>query len=136
MSNLAKVSFEVVLTSIHCGECGGTYAINERYREQQYKKGGCWTCPYCKTGWGYSDNNENSRLKKQVEELEQRKTAALARANEAEARAKALSTQLKGTKTKLTNHRARSKVGVCPCCSRTFKQLAAHMANKHPEFTP
>lgn len=22
----------------------------------------------------------------------------------------------------------------CPCCKRTFKQLAAHMKNKHPEF--
>ena len=26
--------------------------------------------------------------------------------------------------------------GVCPCCKRSFVQLAKHMANKHPEFTP
>jgi hypothetical protein len=24
--------------------------------------------------------------------------------------------------------------GVCPCCKRTVKQLAAHMKEKHPEF--
>lgn len=24
----------------------------------------------------------------------------------------------------------------CPCCNRTFKQLAAHMASQHPTFTP
>jgi chromosome segregation ATPase len=39
----------------------------------------------------------------------------------------------KGHATKMTK---RVKAGVCPCCNRTFKQLAAHMANKHPQFTP
>lgn len=39
----------------------------------------------------------------------------------------------KGHATKITK---RAKAGVCPCCNRTFKQLAAHMANKHPQFTP
>lgn len=39
----------------------------------------------------------------------------------------------KGHATRITK---RAKAGVCPCCNRTFKQLAAHMANKHPEFTP
>lgn len=37
----------------------------------------------------------------------------------------------KGAKTRIQN---RVKHGVCPCCSRTFKQLAAHMKMKHPEF--
>lgn len=39
----------------------------------------------------------------------------------------------KGHATRITK---RVKAGVCPCCNRTFKQLAAHMANKHPTFTP
>lgn len=39
----------------------------------------------------------------------------------------------KGHATRMTK---RAKAGVCPCCNRTFKQLAAHMANKHPQFTP
>lgn len=39
----------------------------------------------------------------------------------------------KGHATRITK---RAKAGVCPCCNRTFKQLAAHMANQHPEFTP
>ena len=28
----------------------------------------------------------------------------------------------------------RIAVGVCPCCKRTFKQLASHMADKHPSY--
>lgn len=30
----------------------------------------------------------------------------------------------------------RAKAGVCPCCNRSFVELARHMASKHPEFTP
>lgn len=26
--------------------------------------------------------------------------------------------------------------GVCPCCNRTFKQLARHMSIKHPDYKP
>ena len=39
----------------------------------------------------------------------------------------------KGHATKMTR---RAKAGVCPCCNRTFKQLARHMASQHPTFTP
>jgi hypothetical protein len=28
----------------------------------------------------------------------------------------------------------RVKNGVCPCCKRSFKALAAHMKSKHPDY--
>lgn len=28
----------------------------------------------------------------------------------------------------------RVSAGTCPCCNRSFKQLAAHMKNKHPDY--
>jgi hypothetical protein len=40
------------------------------------------------------------------------------------------------TRGHLTRHKKRAKAGVCPCCHRTFKQLSAHMSNKHPDFDP
>ena len=30
--------------------------------------------------------------------------------------------------------RKRSAAGTCPCCHRTFRQMALHMAKQHPEF--
>ena len=42
----------------------------------------------------------------------------------------------RATRGALTKQRKRAKEGVCPCCHRTFKQLAAHMKTKHPEFDP
>lgn len=37
----------------------------------------------------------------------------------------------KGVVTKL---KKRAANGVCPCCNRTFVDLARHMAGKHPTF--
>lgn len=117
----------VTLTSIDCGVCGGTYAISENYRENKWKTGGCWNCPYCQCRWGYSNDNELARTKKALEQERARKDAALARANESEQNLAQALRREKRTKTRLAN-------GTCPCCKRTFKQLAAHMTRKHPDY--
>jgi hypothetical protein len=38
----------------------------------------------------------------------------------------------RGQVTKIKNRVGR---GVCPCCNRTFENLARHMGTKHPTFT-
>lgn len=116
----------VTLTEINCGGCGGTYAINERYRKQREESRGHWMCPYCRTEWGYGQS-ENDRLKADLAAASARTQAALARANAEQAerqRAEAERDRLK----------KRAAAGVCPCCNRTFQQLAAHMATKHPDM--
>lgn len=124
-----SLNMHVEFALIDCGECGGSYAINERYRAQKAQSGGLWTCPYCKTGWGYPKDNENSRLKRWLAESEDRIQAALARANEAAAERDAAQTELSKTKKLHT-------AGVCPCCNRTVSQMARHMKTKHPEYQP
>jgi DNA repair exonuclease SbcCD ATPase subunit len=37
----------------------------------------------------------------------------------------------KGVTTRIKN---RASNGVCPCCNRTFQNLARHMHTKHPDF--
>lgn len=124
----------VELATIHCGCCGGTYAINERHRAQCYQEGGSWHCPYCRVSWGYANNNENAKLKRELEaerkrkewaEQEARNQAGLRRQAEHRERAQ------KAAKTRIKN---RVQHGVCPCCTRTFENLARHMATKHPGY--
>lgn len=123
----------VQLTQIDCGKCGGSYAISERYRKQKYEEGASWTCPYCRTGWGYSEG-EVDKLKKQIE-LEKKRTEwaredakrALARADRAEHSRRAE----KAAKTRIKNRIAH---GVCPCCKRHFENVERHMKSQHPDF--
>lgn len=110
---------EVELTTIHCGRCGGTYAICEKLRAHKAEQRGFWNCPYCQVSWGYGEC-ENDRLKKQ-----------LAEASAARARLQSENDQLQAAKLELERKASRVKRGLCPCCNRTFTNLARHMATQH-----
>lgn len=120
------INIQVTLSEINCGECGGTYAINERYREQKSDNGGYWNCPYCQCSWGYGES-QIDRIKKEKERVARRLELEKNRRESAE---RSLTAQ-KGVNTKL---KKRIGAGTCPCCHRTFKQLTAHMKNKHPTY--
>lgn len=104
----------VTLTEINCGECGGTYAINERYRRQRQDNSGTWNCPYCQTSWGYA--------KGELQQEQERHRATLARLNKAVLERDQLGRKLE-----------RVQRGVCPHCNRMFQNLARHMKCKHGE---
>lgn len=110
----------VNLTSIDCGSCGGTYAINERYRKQCSDYGRTWHCPYCEASWGYSGNGELEKAQRALEAEKQSLRLALARENEE-----------REAKDKLARKLKRVGRGVCPDCNRTFANLAKHMSCKH-----
>lgn len=129
-----KYNTSVELTTMNCGICGGTYAINERRRAECFQTGDGWHCPYCQASWGYSNNNENARLKRELEAERKRKEWAqqdALRQREARLAAENRERAQKAAKTRLKNRVAK---GVCPCCNRTFENLQRHMASKHPTF--
>ena len=128
------------LDTINCGECGGIYAIQERFRAQCYQEGKSWNCPYCRTGWGYSNNNENAKLKRQLEaaEVEKKRLAQeveyqVKRKREAAAEARYFRSSRDGLKGVLSKMKKRVGRGVCPCCNRHFADLQRHMESKHPD---
>jgi hypothetical protein len=132
--SLPQVQQLVILTQVNCGECGGTYAINERYREKKAQDGGIWNCPYCRVGWGYANNNENAKLKKELELERKRKEWAQQDAKRERENREAAEHQARAQKAAKTRLRNRIKNGVCPCCTRHFENLQAHIATKHPDF--
>jgi hypothetical protein len=133
------MTFPAELTVMHCGRCGGIYAINERYRQKKEETAGGWHCPYCQNSWGYFGKTEAQReraLRKQAEDRLIRERAAFdqraeylkTQATKAEAKRRAE----KGAKTKLKKRIAN---GVCPCCNRHFGNVQRHIAHMHPEFS-
>lgn len=124
----------VKLTTINCGECGGTYALNTRYVNQKQTNGGYWNCPYCKCSWGYGDQSENARLKKELELERKRKEWAQKDAERAKEQRDAAQYRERAQKAAKTRIKNRIAKGVCPCCNRTFSDLSRHMSTKHPEY--
>ena len=125
----------IELTQVECGMCAGVYAISERYRAKKAEAGGFWNCPYCKGSWGY--RTEDSELEKARRELTRERArhdqtrADRDRVCDARDRADRRRAAAQGQVTKIKNRVGR---GVCPCCNRSFENLARHMKSQHPKF--
>jgi len=117
-----------------CQTCGVFATCPEVVYDQQYAEGGFHFCPNGHQ-WGWRKDGcereklrrERDRLKQEEARLQQENQEAWATANaqrERAAKAEAATKRLK----------KRSSAGTCPCCSRTFANMAQHMKHKHPEF--
>ena len=86
---------------------------------------------YCPVGhsWvsGTHERRESARLRESLDG-ERRRSQAARDLLAAEERSHA------ATRGHLTRQRKRAAAGMCPCCNRTFQQLAKHMRGQHPDF--
>lgn len=91
---------------------------------------------YCLSGHGqsYSGKSDVEVLREKLAAETVKRERAVKEKEWAEQEARyAVEAQEKAAK-KAKRLERRLKHGVCPCCKRTFKQLAAHIASKHPGF--
>lgn len=119
------MNITVTLTEKVCPDCFIHYAMDAELNGRRLRDGGNFYCPN-----GHSLHyieTEVDRLKKENQNLQNRTKWAEQEADAAKREKTAIKGQLTKTRNRIAN-------GVCPCCHRTFKQLAAHMDNKHPDF--
>lgn len=116
----------VELTMINCANCGITFGVPRRFESDRRTDHKSFFCPSGHSNY-YPGKSDEERLRERVEQLERARDNALARANEAQLEIRAR----KGVATKLRKKLAH---GECPCCRKTFKTLAKHMAAKHPGY--
>ena len=116
---------------VSCYTCGVRFGIgSDLYRRVVTDAAGSVHCPACGKLTCWNESQDQKRIK----ELEKKlawEMSEVARQKEARDMAEKTASGLKGHVTRLKN---RASAGVCPCCNRTFKQLAAHMKTKHPKF--
>lgn len=120
------------LAVVTCYKCAVRFGMPDGMQRRCQELGGDFWCPN-----GHQQHYTTSDLKRTQDELarqkhrtEQAKEAAAANRRWAEREQRSAAAQ-KGQATRIRN---RVKHGVCPCCHRTFAQLAAHMKSKHPTF--
>lgn len=122
-----------------CCECGVpfgmTTATHSFYRNHSAAAPGATKNFYCPNGHAqhYAGKTEEQKLREQLASERERNENSERFLREQRDREQNRSRALKGH---LTRQRKRAKAGVCPCCNRTFKQLAAHMKSQHPDFEP
>jgi hypothetical protein len=78
--------------------------------------------------------SEEDKLRRERDRLQQRiaeKDDEIARQRQLREETERRLSATRGIVTRIKNRVGR---GVCPCCNRTFNDLARHMAGKHPDF--
>lgn len=117
-----KLYNPVELTVEECCNCGVIFGMTTEFRDRRIEDHKGFYCPsgHPQSYFGESKAEKNARLLKEEQARHQR---TLERENAERAAKEKAEKKLK-----------RVTVGVCPCCNRTFQQLARHMADKHPEL--
>jgi len=128
-TQLRNETFHVVT----CYTCGTPFGINDGlYNSAVKDKNQSVYCPSCgnRTRWtGETEDQKRIKQLKRKLEWEANQSARLKQEKES------AENSLRSTKGVITKLKKRVHNGVCPCCTRSFKNLERHMKNKHPDYT-
>lgn len=112
-----------------CCKCGVAFAMTTDFQRRRRNDHGLFCCPsgHQQHYTGPSDRDRAQRLAGELDMERTRRQQAEKAADYATRARKAVSTRLRKVKTRVGH-------GVCPCCNRTFRALADHMATQHPDY--
>lgn len=124
------MGFSVVTTYnvIDCSACGVLFAVPDDVDKELVDSGRTFYCPN-----GHAQHYTNSTAK-QLKDEKDRHARTVARLDQMRADRDATELSRRAIKGQLTKVKKRVAVGVCPCCNRSFKDLAQHMTTKHPDY--
>lgn len=108
--------------------CGIKHAIPSQLQAQARDHGKTVYCPLGHA-WVYTETTDKQIARERAaRESADRRAQATRDLLHAEERSHA------ATRGHLTRSKRRASAGTCPCCNRTFEQLARHMKSQHPAF--
>lgn len=121
----AALKLDLQLVEVGCSCCDVRYAVPEAFYRARRRDHRTFYCPNGHSAWWPAKSTEDL-LRDELAAQKQRTQAALTRENEQRARADK-------AERSLNRQTKRINAGVCPCCNRTFQNLARHMASKHKD---
>jgi hypothetical protein len=126
-----KVGEWTYLTTLTCYKCGVLFAMPKELNDEALRRTHEREF-YCPNGHGqhYLGKSDREKLQEERERNERLRSDLTTVRKERDHHW----IERKKTSTRLLHLKERVKHGVCPCCHRTFKQLARHMELKHPGF--
>jgi hypothetical protein len=111
----------VMLVHIQCYKCGVVFGVPDELNQRHKQKGDSFYCP--------NGHGQERALKDQLARARGRLSTTRERLEFVEHSRNSYRGHFNRIKRRVGN-------GVCPCCNRTFKDLARHMKSKHPSYTP
>lgn len=119
------LNLAIIIEEVTCCSCGVIFGIEKNFKQRLRDSGDSFYCP-AGHGQHYTETAEK-KYKREIESLEDRLRWAQQGRDSAR-------NSLKATKGHLTRIKKRVANGVCPCCKRSFANLANHMKNQHKDW--
>lgn len=124
-----------IFTHLQCPMCGTHYGLDTNFYEAQKSgRGKGWHCPN-----GHQlvvRESDADKWRREAERLKQQLAYKDDTIQYQKTRAQAAERQVSAAKGQITKLKKRAKGGTCPCCKRTFQNMAEHMKTQHPDFDP
>lgn len=129
-----KAGVYQTLVTVECYKCHILFAMPEDLNRRALSSPNLSF--YCPLGHSqcYTETEEQ-RLKKKLEQEQARSARLTSQVDQARARAEHEEHRARAYKGQVTKIKNRVGKGVCPCCNRSFVDLARHMENKHPDYS-
>lgn len=117
-----------------CKSCGIVYLVPKSFDDGMRQAGprGTWYCPNGHS-WSYTES-EADKIRRERDRLKQDAARLVDEAHDARRQLDSERRRTAAARGQVTKLKKRAAAGVCPCCNRTFQDLARHMAGQHPEF--
>ena len=132
MTDGAAIQINSKYEVIYCYKCRIPFAVPAAIRRRWVEDGDSFYCPNGHSQ--YYTESDVQRLEKQLERERRRREFAEHGERRFREQSEAAERRSRAYKGHLTRIKKRVGAGTCPCCQRHFKQLAAHMENKHPHY--
>lgn len=118
-----------------CPSCFMQYGVPSGFTDKRRNDHKTFYCPGCGTRLSFPEGDTDlDRARRDLERAKQNEAYLNDRIKSARDDAEHERRRRIAATGQVTKLKKRASAGTCPCCNRTFKQLAAHMADKHPQF--
>lgn len=120
-----KAGQTILFEVIECARCATPFMVSAALRDYLRRSRDTFYCPNGHAQ-SYSKSTETILKEQHAKELQEKDNQL--------ARERRLLQETAQAKNDLERKLKRVHKGVCPCCNRSFENLANHMKKKHPEL--
>jgi hypothetical protein len=125
-----QVWYSTVLVPVTCCSCGIPFGLPENHKTTLVNNHKSFWCPN-----GHSQHFTGpSPVERERDEARRLAESLRIDANHQRAMRQIEERKNRALRGVVTRTKRRIAHGVCPCCQRTVRQLAAHMKTEHPDY--
>ena len=120
--------------AIECGSCFYRFGMSQKQYDVRKTDHKTWWCPACGCQRHFTGMSAEEKLRQENARLLQRmaqKDDEIKYQREKREENYRSKVALRGV---ITRTKKRISGGACPCCNRTFQNLARHMTTKHKDY--